>query len=168
MTVIPWPYRLLAIAALGAALLGLGWLKGAEHVQAQWDAAVQKQALQEARLREQQAQATVKVVLSTSTASVSSAKRATPSSRRFLSMSPLKLTLLALSTVALCACTTLPPQASCPSPPEILMRPPQAFSGLALSTVAGAVAANYQTCHETAEQLRALQVWLGEITGGTK
>ena len=62
MTVIPWPYRLLVTTALGAALLGLGWLKGAEHIQARWDAAAQKQALQEARLREQQAQATVKVV----------------------------------------------------------------------------------------------------------
>ena len=45
-------------------------------------------------------------------------------------MSPLKPTLLALSTVALCACTTLPPQASCPPPPEILMRPPQALRSL--------------------------------------
>ncbi|WP_238945044.1 hypothetical protein [Vandammella animalimorsus] len=62
MTVIPWPYRILAIAALCAALFGLGWLKGGEHIQARWDAAAQKQALQEARLREQQAQATVKVV----------------------------------------------------------------------------------------------------------
>jgi len=38
-----------------------------------------------------------------------------------------------------------------------------AAAGLALSAVAGTVAANYQTCHETAEQLRALQEWTGEI-----
>jgi hypothetical protein len=41
-------------------------------------------------------------------------------------------------------------------------------AGIALSAVAGTVAANYQTCHENAEQLRALQVWVGEMTGGTK
>ena len=35
-----------------------------------------------------------------------------------------------------------------------------AASSLALSTVATTVAANYQTCHENAEQLRALQGWV--------
>ena len=43
-----------------------------------------------------------------------------------------------------------------------------AAAGITLSAVAGTVAANYQTCHENAEQLRALQVWVGEMTGGTK
>ena len=41
-------------------------------------------------------------------------------------------------------------------------------AGFALSAVAGTAAANYQTCHENAEQLRALQVWDGEMAGGTK
>ena len=35
-----------------------------------------------------------------------------------------------------------------------------AAAGIALSTVAGTFAANYQTCHENAEQLRALQEWI--------
>ena len=35
-----------------------------------------------------------------------------------------------------------------------------AASSLALSTVATTVTANYQTCHENAEQLRALQGWI--------
>lgn len=35
-----------------------------------------------------------------------------------------------------------------------------AAAGIALSAVAGTVVANYQTCHENAEQLRALQQWL--------
>jgi hypothetical protein len=33
-------------------------------------------------------------------------------------------------------------------------------SGVALSTVAETVAGNYGTCHENAEQLRALQSWV--------
>ena len=41
-------------------------------------------------------------------------------------------------------------------------------AGVALSAVTGTLAANYQTCHENAEQLKALQVWVGEMTGGTK
>lgn len=52
MTLIPWPYRLLALAALGVALVGFGWVKGAGHIQAQWDAAIQQQALQTAAARE--------------------------------------------------------------------------------------------------------------------
>ena len=38
----------------------------------------------------------------------------------------------------------------------------------ALSAVAGTVAANYQTCHENAEQLRALQGWVSEMKVATK
>lgn len=59
---IPWPYRLLAVAALVAALIGFGWIKGASHVQAKWDAAIQQQTLQTAAVRQKQAEATVKVV----------------------------------------------------------------------------------------------------------
>ena len=35
--------------------------------------------------------------------------------------------------------------------------------GIALSTIARTVADNYQTCHENAEQLRALQIWASEM-----
>jgi len=40
--------------------------------------------------------------------------------------------------------------------------------GLALSAVAGTVATNYQTCFETAEQLRALQAWVREMAAAGK
>ncbi len=64
MNLIPWPYRWLAVAALAAVLIGFGWIKGAGHVQAQWDAAVQKQTLQAAAVRERQAQAAADWLLS--------------------------------------------------------------------------------------------------------
>ena len=34
--------------------------------------------------------------------------------------------------------------------------------GLALSAVAATVVTNYQTCHENAEQLKALQDWISQ------
>jgi hypothetical protein len=35
-----------------------------------------------------------------------------------------------------------------------------AAADIALSAIAGTVAANYQTCHEHTEQLRALKAWV--------
>lgn len=59
---VPWPYRVLALILLAVALVGFGWVKGADHVQAVWDAATGKQALQVARVQKKQADATVQVV----------------------------------------------------------------------------------------------------------
>ena len=47
--------------------------------------------------------------------------------------------------------------------PESARDADAAATGIALSAVAGTVAANYQTCHENAEQLRALQTWVREM-----
>ncbi len=60
MNLTTWPYRLLALAALSVALIGFGWVKGTRHVQAQWDDALQQQALQAAAVRKRQAEASVK------------------------------------------------------------------------------------------------------------
>jgi len=112
VTLIPWPYRLLALAALGVALVGFGWVKGAGHIQAQWDAAIQQQALQTAAARELHAQATVKVV----TQYVDRVRVVRQKGDTIIKEVP--------------ACTTLPPPVNCPSPPEMLMRPPQALRSL--------------------------------------
>jgi hypothetical protein len=47
--------------------------------------------------------------------------------------------------------------------PESARDTDAATEGIALSAVAGIVAANYQTCHENAEQLRALQAWIWRV-----
>lgn len=54
---------------------------------------------------------------------------------------------------------------SCPQPARDA---DAAASGIALSAVGGTVAANCQTCHENAEQLKALQAWVSEIPSATK
>lgn len=130
MSVIPWPYRLLALTALGIALVGFGWIKGASHVQAQWDAAIQQQALQTAAARERQAQATVKVV----TQYVDRVRVVREKGDTIIKETPVYVPVQADA-----ACTinrgfvrlpTQPPPVSCPSPPEMLMRPPQALRSL--------------------------------------
>ncbi len=113
-------FSLLALAALGVTPAGFGWIKGASHVRAQWDAAIQQQTLQ----------ATVKVVTEYVDRVRVVREKGDTIIKEVPVHGPYKPMLLALSTVALCACTTLPPQVECPSPPEMLMRPPQALRSL--------------------------------------
>ena len=165
MSVIPWPYRLLAIAALGVALVGLGWIKGASHVQAQWDTAVQQQALQAAAAaRERQAQATVKVV----TQYVDRVRVVREKGDTIIKEIPVYVPVQADA-----ACTInrgfvrLHDAAAAGELPEPARDADAAAAGIALSAVAGTLAANYQTCHENAEQLRALQVWIKDTATST-
>jgi len=165
VSVIPWPYRLLAFAALGVALVGFGWIKGASHVQAQWDAAIQQQALQAAAARERQAQATVKVV----TQYVDRVRVVREKGDTIIKEIPVYVPVQADA-----ACTInsgfvrLHDAAAAGELPEPARDADAAAAGLALSTVAGTVAANYQTCHATAEQLKALQSWVGDMTSAAK
>ena len=160
MTLIPWPYRLLALVLLAVALLGFGWIKGAEHVQAQWDAVVQQQTLQAATVRQKQAEATVKVV----TQYVDRVRVVREKGDTIIKEVPVYVPVQADA-----ACTInrgfvrLHDAAAAGELPEPARDADAAAAGIALSAVAGTVAANYQTCHESAEQLRALQAWVREV-----
>jgi len=160
MTLLPWPYRLLALAALGVALLGFGWIKGVEHVQAKWDVAVHQQTLQAATARQKQAEATVKVV----TEYVDRVRVVREKGDTIIKEVPVYVPVQADA-----ACTInrgfvrLHDAAAAGELPEPARDADAPAAGLALSVVAGTVSANYQTCHENAEQLRALQVWAKEM-----
>ena len=159
MTLIPWPYRLLALAAFGVALLGFGWIKGAEHVQAKWDADVQQETLHAATVRQKQAETTVKVV----TEYVDRVRVVREKGDTIIKEVPVYVPVQADA-----ACTInrgfvrLHDAAAAGELPEPARDADAAPADVALSAVAGTVAANYQTCHENAEQLRALQVWITE------
>ena len=164
MSLIPWPYRCLALVLLATALIGFGWIKGAGHVQAQWDASVQQQTLQAAEARERQAQATVKVV----TEYVDRVRLMREKGDTIIKEVPVYVPAQADA-----ACTVnrgfvrLHDAAAAGELPTPTGDPDATASGLALSTVAGTVTANYQACHETAEQLRALQEWVREVLPST-
>ena len=165
MSVIPWPYRLLALAALGLALVGFGWVKGAGHVQAQWDTAVQQQALQATAVREEQAQATVEVI----TEYVDRVRVVREKGDTIIKEVPVYVPVQADA-----ACTInrgfvrLHDAAAAGALPEPARDTDAAAADIALSAVAGTVATNYQTCHETAEQLRALQTWVREMASASQ
>ncbi len=157
MNPVAWPYRVLALMALGAALFGVGWVKGAEHVQSRWDAQLQQQEMLVAEARAQQAEATVKVV----TRYVDRVRVVREKGQTIVKEVPIYVPVEADAACSVnrgfvrvhdaAAQGTLPAAAGDAD---------AAASGVALSAVAGTLAANYQTCHENAEQLRALQKWI--------
>ena len=160
MSEIPWPYRLLALTALGVALIGFGWIKGASHVQARWDAAIQQQALQTASIRERHAQARVKVV----TQYVDRVRVVREKGETIIKEVPVYVPVQADAACSINrGFVRLHDAAAAGELPEPARDADAAAAGIALSAVAGTVADNYQTCHENAEQLRALQAWISEV-----
>ena len=160
MRLIPWPYRWLALAALAVVLISFGWVKGAGHVQARWDAVVQQQTLHAAVVQKRQAEATVKVV----TEYVDRVRVVREKGDTIIKEVPVYVPVQADA-----ACTInrgfvrLHDAAAAGKLPEPARDADAAAAGVALSAVAGTVAANYQTCHENTEQLRALQTWIREM-----
>jgi hypothetical protein len=160
MILIPWPYRLLALAALAIALVGFGWIKGAGHVQARWDASVQQQTLQATAVSERQAQATVEVV----TEYVDRVRVVREKGDTIIKEVPVYVPVQADAACSINrGFVRLHDAAAAGDLPEPARDADAAAAGIALSAVAGTVAGNYQSCHENTEQLRALQVWLGEM-----
>ena len=157
MSVVPWPYRLLALAAFGIALVGFGWLKGASHVQAQWDAATAAQQQAQAQAQTRQAETTVQVV----TQYVDRIQIVREKGETRIQEVPVYVPVQADA-----ACTvhrgfvSLHDAAAAGELPEPTRDADAPAEGLALSAVAATVVTNYQTCHENAEQLKALQDWV--------
>ena len=157
MTAISWPYRLMTLAALSIALFGFGWLKGASHVQAQWDAAKAAQQQAQAQVQTRQAEATVQVI----TQYVDRIQVVREKGDTLIQEIPVYVPVQADA-----ACTvhrgfvSLHDAAAAGELPEPARDADAPAEGLALSAVAATVVTNYQTCHENAEQLKALQDWI--------
>ena len=164
MSLIPWPYRLLALAVLALALVGVGWLKGAGHVQHQWDEAVAEQARHVARAEKQQAEATVQVV----TRYVDRVKVVREKGDAIIKEVPVYVPVEADA-----ACTIhhgfvrLHDAAAAGEFPGAARLADAAAAGVALSTVASTVTTNYGRCLENAEQLIALQDWVRQVRAVT-
>lgn len=154
---IPWPYRLLAMAAFAVALVGFGWVKGAGHVQAEWDAATGKQSLQGAVVQKRQAEATVQVV----TKYVDRVKVVREAGDTIIKEVPVYVPAEADAACVLSrGFVRLHDAAATGRLPQAAGAADALPAGIALSAVAGTVADNYERCHENTEQLRSLQEWI--------
>lgn len=84
-------------------------------------------------------------------------------------MSPPKMIVLAISLMALSACSTAPLKVVCPVPivPAVLLTPPPLLEPLppkpSLSGIAAVVSYNYGRYHELATQVEALQEWARSV-----
>lgn len=157
LALVPLPYRLLALALLAVALLGFGWVKGASHVQGEWDAAISKQAVQVATVKVKQAEATVQVV----TKYVDRVKVVRATGDTIIKEVPVYVTAEADAACVLSrGFVRLHDAAAAGRIPEPAGGADASPAGIALSSVAGTVADNYERCHENAEQLTALQDWV--------
>jgi hypothetical protein len=165
MNLIPWPYRLLALALLAIASTGFGWVKGASHVQAQWDAAIARQTLQIATVRQHQAEATVKVV----TRYVDRVRVVREKDDAIIKEVPVYVPVQADAACRINrGFVRLHDAAAANDLPEPAGDADAAASGIALSAVAATVTDNYRICHENAEQLRALQGWVRKMGWSTE
>jgi hypothetical protein len=156
-TLIPGPYRWLAMALLAVALVALGWVKGAIHVQAEWDFEVSKQAVQVAMVKDRQAEATVHVV----TQYVDRVKVLRETGETIIKEVPVYVPIEADSAcVVPGGFVRLHDAAAAGRIPVPTGDADATPAGIALSTIAGTIADNYQRCHENTEQLTALQAWV--------
>lgn len=162
---VPWPYRLLALVLLSVAMMGFGYIKGASHEAAKWEAAQAEAARKAAAIQVRQAEATFKVV----TQYVDRVKVVREKGADIIKDVPAYVTHEADAACVLprgfvrlhdaAAANEIPsPAGSADASP----------SGIALSTATTTVADNYGRCAENAEQLRSLQQWVLEQQAATK
>jgi hypothetical protein len=150
MQPVPLVYRWLALLALAGALLAYGWVKGAGHVQARWDAATTKDSLHVAVVKQKQADATVQVV----TQYVDRVRTVHVAGEAIIKEVPV---YVPSDSPALPGGFRVLHDAAVGELPD----PARAADAPAVPAqdVAATVAANYLICRENAEQLMALQEW---------
>lgn len=149
-------WKPLAAALLLAVIYGAGWFEGAAHVQAKWDAERQAEAIAASETGRHQAEATIKVV----TEYVDKIKVVRERGATIIKEVPVYVTAQADADCLINAGFVRLHDAAAGNAISLSPGPADATpSGVALSTVAGTVADNYQRCHENAEQLIALQKW---------
>ena len=156
----PFLYRLLGGLAFIAAVFFAGLITGREQIQDKWDAAKIKASVKVAETKEQQAEATVKVV----TEYVDRVQIQRVAGQTIIKEVPVYVPAEADAACVLSrGFVRLHDAAAAGSLPEPAGGSDAAPAGIALSAVASTVADNYERCHETGEQLTALQAWIREM-----
>lgn len=149
---VPLPYRVLALILLAVALVGFGWVKGATHVQSEWDSVNSRQAAKVAVVRQKQAEATVQVL----TKFVDRVKYIHETGDAIIKEIP---NYVSTDSCVLSGGFRVLHDAAArgdlPSASGVADAQP-----VSAQTAAATVAGNYESCRANAEQLTALQEWV--------
>lgn len=158
--VLSWPYRLLALALLATALLGFGYMKGLQHATADADKA-DSRALLSIIQTERKQQAV--------TASVSAAHEIAREQTRIVYRTIDKEVIQyaqASSPAARCQLDAgwvrIHDAAALSRIPDAAGESDAQPSGFTTADGLATVTGNYQSCHETRQQLTDLQGWILE------
>ena len=148
------------VVLVAIALVAGGYIKGSLAVHAEWDADKARRAARAAEVKADQAGATVQVV----TQYVDRVKVVRQAGDTIIKEVPVYVSPEADAACVLSrGFVRLHDAAAAGVVPDPAGGPDAAPAGIALSTVAGTVAGNYERCHENAEQLTALQEWIHEM-----
>lgn len=148
------------VAVIAAALVTGGYIKGSLSKQAEWDADNARRAARTAQLKTDQAETTVQVV----TRYVDRVNVVRQAGVAIANEVPVYVSPEADAACVLShGFVRLHDAAVAGIVPGAAGGPDADPAGIALSTVAGTVAANYERCHENTEQLIALQEWVREM-----
>jgi len=149
-------WKPIAVVLVALAIFGCGWIEGAGHVQTEWDAEHQALALEASRQAQHQAEATVQVV----TQYVDRVQVVRGKSQTIIKEVPVYVPADADADCNIhMGFVRLHDAAATGTPPGPAGDTDAAPSGVALSTVAETVTANYGACQENIEQIIAWQQW---------
>jgi len=143
------------MAAIAAAIVFAAWF-GRHYTVMQYEEDIAEQNRQIADLKTHQAEETVKVV----TKYVDRVRVVRNQSQKIASEVSTNVPPTADALCVIPAGFVRVHNEAATGVPDATGNLDEATSGVALSTVASTVADNYGTCHETAEQLKALQDWI--------
>lgn len=155
LALVPLPYRLLGLALFAVALVGFGWVKGAGHVQAEWAAAARAAEAAVSRVKVRQAEATVRVV----TQYVDRVQLVRQKGADIVKEVPI---YVSSDACALPGGFRLFHDAAARGEPADPARGLDA-APVDAQDLARTLAENYTACRLNAEQLTALQAWVGEM-----
>lgn len=147
----------LAFAALIAASAGWGWVKGAASVQEDWNAAIAAQTIEVLRVQAKQAEVTERVV----TQYVDRVRVVRQQADAIIREVPIYVSAKCDPDGRLPAGWRVLHDAAASGRPASTSDTVDA-QPVAPDAAAATVARNYGVCHETAEQLTALQQWARE------
>ena len=158
LSLVPLPYRLLAIALLALALFGFGWVKGNAHGTEKLTEYIGQQAKEAVRIVTKRGEVTTQVVTKYIEVAAKTKTASDAVEKGVTNYGTLKLDKSFLSVAAV----SLHDSAADNGIPDAARAVDGSPSGVETSALVATCTANYRTYHQVADELVGLQAWVRE------